>query len=398
MGELANPQGASADSPKFVPFQELYLHIPFCAQRCSYCDFTTEATVAEDAALDTYVDELVSIIGYCAGQGALKDVRTIYIGGGTPSFLGARRLSRLVGALTKAMGSLDGVVEFTVEANPESIDKRMVEELAALGVNRFSLGVQSFDDHELQALGRIHDSASAQAALSVIRSSTENVAIDLMCGIPLQSAVSWQASLDAAVSCGANHISVYPLSLEKGCALTDAVASGRVVVADQDTQADLLLQAEQYLQKQGFDHYEIASYARPGFQCQHNIGYWTGQPYLGIGRGAVTMCIAHDGRRIRILDGKWIDVLSAHEAWIEEAMLRMRLASGLADSFIFQNHKGMQKATVAIALQKLLEEMVELGLLKHTQGRYSIADHSWLLGNEVFGRIWSLADHDMFRQ
>ena len=225
--------------------EALYLHLPFCVSRCAYCDFATSAC-DDGARMDAYVEALCLQLRRAAKAGLLGQVKTIYIGGGTPTHLGSRRLNTLVYTLSLSV-NLENVVEFTCEANPESIDERMVADLFSLGVNRFSIGAQSFDDAVLRGYGRVHDAAAIDAALAAVRTRTNNVSLDLICGGPGQSMESWRESLRHAIDADVSHVSVYPLMLEDDTPLAHRVEMGECEVADEDAQADMMLEAEQML-------------------------------------------------------------------------------------------------------------------------------------------------------
>ena len=195
------------------PYKALYLHLPFCVKRCAYCDFATAAVPAGAPEIEAYVEDLSLQIRRKAKEGELGAVETVYLGGGTPSHVGLAGLSMLLYTLSLSMHLTDEV-ECTMEANPESLTERMVRDIWALGVNRLSIGVQSFDDDVLRTLGRAHSSDDARRAIEAARTRFENVSVDLMCGIPGQSAEGFEASVREAVRLGATHVSVYPLTIE----------------------------------------------------------------------------------------------------------------------------------------------------------------------------------------
>lgn len=398
--------------------EALYLHIPFCAKRCAYCDFPT-AACHDEALMDAYADALSLAVRRASKAGLLSGVKTIYIGGGTPSYFGSRRLNSLVYLLSLSI-QLENVDEFTVEANPDSLDERMVKDLFALGVDRFSLGVQSFDDTELAALGRIHDAESARRAIAAIQQRCENVSVDLMCGIPGQDLASWEKSVARALELGARHVSIYPLMLEEGTPLSAAVDVGQVKVADEDLQADMMLAAERICGGAGLHRYEVASYALPGYEARHNEAYWTGREYLGIGAGAASMlspedfsaccdaglfaencsrAVPVDAARVRVGEtadtkafvdatGRMsfsIETLDAREAALEDLMLGMRLSHGVAADQV--ERASLLEPGVPGVFRKLGDE----GLVELREGRFSPTERGWLMGNEVFGAIWGLA-------
>lgn len=212
----------------YDPYKALYLHIPFCVKRCGYCDFATSAVERDSPIIDEYVESLVMDIRRASREGKLGAIETVYLGGGTPSYIGMRRLSMLLYALSMSM-HLEPEVECTMEANPESLTAPMVRDIWALGVNRLSLGVQSFDDEVLSILGRAHDAEAARAAVRAARERFENVSVDLMCGIPGQSEESFAESVREAVALGANHVSVYPLTIEPHTPFDAAIMRGEML-------------------------------------------------------------------------------------------------------------------------------------------------------------------------
>lgn len=419
-------------------FGALYLHVPFCASRCAYCDFATEAVDREDerciAAMDAYVDQLVVALRRASRAGLLGSVRTVYIGGGTPTVLGHARLVKLVYALSVSV-NLDEGVEFTIEANPESFSEKLVNDLYALGVNRVSFGVQSFDENVLRTLGRLHDVHDAYRAIEEARERFDNVSADLMCGVPGQSAASWDATLDSFVSLDIPHVSIYPLMVEEGTPLALRIARGRLEAPDDDVEASMMLRASEVLGAAGLARYEVASYAKPGYASRHNHAYWHGVPYLGLGRGASSMFPAsmldrilearvlpgldeasaryteetggaHDGflhgARIRFAVGldaaPDIEMLTAPEALAEDLMLAMRCTEGIGKEQVIDAEKRLP------ALAPTIERLESEGLVAwrtagdsslHSAGMSPASDMSlvptargWLLGNEVFGALW----------
>ena len=365
--------------PEF-DYQALYLHIPFCARRCNYCDFETSAASFDDPLLDVYTENLIDDILSASCEGLLFEIKTIYIGGGTPTFLGLKRLEDLIGTISSNI-NLRPETEFTVEANPESLTAEILHGLANLGVNRISIGIQSFNDSELHCLGRIHDAKKAELALELAAEHIQNVSIDLMCGIPQQDASSWQNTLDRAVQSGVKHISVYPLTLEQGTPFSLWESEGKISLPDEDRQAELMELAALILPQKGFRRYEVASYAQPGFECRHNIAYWTGLPYIGLGRGAAGMRERADIRE-RLLNGEVIEVLSLQEAMLEDLMLGMRMSCGVSFESVIKAAECIPK------IADTFEELLALGLVEFQEGLYKPTPRGWLMGNELFGRIW----------
>ena len=208
------------------PYEALYIHIPFCKSKCAYCDFASEAISADDPRIEAYIDELILSIRAASRADLLGDLKTVYIGGGTPTHIGNKQLSRLLYALSLSM-HLTPEVECTLEVNPESLTEAMVKDLFALGVTRLSFGVQSFDDAVLATLGRAHDAEQARKAIERAQLRFENFSLDLMCGIPGQSIDSFRSSVEEALSLGVAHVSIYPLTIEEGTRLRDLMDDRR---------------------------------------------------------------------------------------------------------------------------------------------------------------------------
>ncbi len=366
------------------PYKALYVHVPFCVKRCGYCDFATSAVPRDDARIDDYIEQLVMDIRRLSKAGELTEIETVYIGGGTPTHIGSARLSSLLYALSVSMDLTCDGLEFTVEANPESLDERLVKDMWALGVNRLSIGVQSFDDDVLAILGRAHDADRARKAIGEAHERFENVSIDLMCGIPGQTAESFEASLLEAIELGVKHVSVYPLAIEPHTPFDQLVLAGEMEEPDDDVEAEHMELAERVLAAQGFSRYEVASYALPGYESKHNSSYWTGVPYLGIGKSATTMT-QNDERRMRVMNGEVVDDLNRSQMEAEDLMLGMRMARGISD----------ERLTRACALlpeaERVMRDLVEDGYVEHEDGEWRPTRQGWLCGNDLYARLLDLA-------
>lgn len=365
------------------PYRALYLHLPFCVKRCSYCDFATAAVPAESRQIDEYVEDLCLHIRRKSKEGELGGISTVYLGGGTPSHVGMPRLSMLLYTLGLSM-RLEPDVECTMEANPESLTSSMVRDIWALGVNRLSIGVQSFDDHVLGILGRAHDAQGAKRAIACARERFENVSVDLMCGIPGQSIESFEDSVNTAIDCGVSHVSVYPLTIEPHTPFDAMVMSGQLAEPDDDVEAEHMQAAARILSQAGYERYEVASYAKPGFECRHNIAYWTGVPYLGLGRSAASMT-QNAERRMRIQDGQVTDDLDAGEMAAEDMMLGMRMSRGIPDDLVQRAAQLLPKTS------ETLDALAEQGLCEHVEGRWRPTERGWLCGNRLYGALFDLA-------
>lgn len=269
-----------------MKYRALYLHIPFCRAKCLYCDFDSRALTgcALEEAIGAYCEGLSAQVDAHGNAGELSEVETVYVGGGTPSLLGVR----LVGLVDYVRAYCEPV-EFTCEANPESFTLDLAQALRAAGVTRISLGVQSLNASELKAIGRIHSAEQAMLAVAQAKAAGFSTSCDVMCGLPGQTLDTFAETLRSLVTLNPDHVSVYPLQLEEGTPLARMEEAGEMEVPDEDFQAQCMGLAAEVLEESGYERYEVASYAKPGHRCRHNIAYWTGKPYLGLGRSAASM-------------------------------------------------------------------------------------------------------------
>lgn len=345
----------------------LYLHFPFCASRCIYCDFKTDAYKIDDPLMQEYSFALSFIVRSLAVAGITGEVSTIYFGGGTPSYMGNRNLSSLVYLISTRINLTDDT-EFTLELNPDSFNQQMFKDLWALGVNRYSVGVQSFDDEILHAMGRRHDSKQALDVLELLATRNANRSIDLICGIPGQTERSFLSDIERAIELGIEHVSIYPLTVEEKTPLASLVAKGKIGQPDEDLQADEMIAAQELLEQAGLKRYEVSNYARTGYESRHNVAYWTGRQYLGVGTSAASLLTANTFRRLEesgmlesdvqpddASEDSYIrmtqnssasqqaasnklsvtcEVLSRTQAVCEQVMLRMRLSRGISDAML----------------------------------------------------------------
>lgn len=384
----------------------LYIHVPFCRTKCSYCDFYSTDELS-DTNIEMVVRGIEAEIVRWAGASLPGVLETVYLGGGTPTIIAGGAV-RLVRAALERFPIRAGA-EITVEANPDSVTELLIEALAAAGVTRLSLGVQSFAPSELAMLGRVHTAEEAVRAARVIRQAGLDLSVDLMCAIPGQTNASWIASLEAAVATGAQHVSVYPLTLEEGTPLEVACGSGLVEMPDPDVAAEMMVIAEELLADRGLPRYEVANFAVPGYEARHNLAYWTGRSYMACGPAAHSMLDAPTAAAVGLLTASeasevarvrsaappsfedWmtsgdleVETLTADEAAREDVMLGLRLV------------RGVPAARVTSArLDTVMGDLEHLGLVERFTGgapaqeRWRTTRRGWLLGNEVYGRVWS---------
>ncbi|MCR4407271.1 MAG: radical SAM family heme chaperone HemW [Anaerolineae bacterium] len=369
----------------------LYVHIPFCAQKCAYCDFNSYAGLEHLFA--PYIQALTGEMRvYVARWGSLR-VCTIYIGGGTPTVL---PLSLLTGVLAACHASFEVIngAETTVEANPGTVDESYLAGLLAAGVNRLSLGVQSLDDSELRLLGRLHDADQAREAYHQARAvGFCNVNLDLIFGLPGQTMARWQATVRQALDLGPEHLSLYALTIEEHTPLAGYIAHGELPAPDDDLAAEMYEWAEVELAKAGYVHYEISNWAQPGFECQHNLVYWHNQPYLGLGAGAHSWLAGCRWANVRIpqiyieaIVGGKQPVAESEEIdraleMAETVILGLRLVEEGVNFGAFRARFGVEFTDI---YGSKIEELANLGLLEVTRDRVRLTRWGRLLGNQVF--------------
>ncbi|MBF0329851.1 MAG: radical SAM family heme chaperone HemW [Nitrospirae bacterium] len=260
-------------------FSSLYIHIPFCIRKCRYCDFYS--VKANDALISAYCEALKKELEL--RKSGVQTLKSVYIGGGTPTILPEESVKRLAAYISKGFGFAPDA-EITIEANPGALDNKILQTLLNYGVNRISLGIQSFDDADLASLGRIHNAEDAASSIISARDAGfKNISLDLIYGIPGQRLEDWKRTLLKAVEFFPEHISAYELTPEKNTLLYDDIHSGIVEMPDESLVSDMFMLAGELLDAHGLRQYEISNYARPGCECRHNLNYWNRGEYLGLG-------------------------------------------------------------------------------------------------------------------
>lgn len=316
----------------------LYIHVPFCAKRCVYCDFYFVTTSRDTAGFVAAAETEIAYYG--AEVGRREPLETLYFGGGTPSMLSMEEVARLMGAVHRHFDT-SALAEVTFEANPEDLAGEdgvaYLTALKGLGVTRISLGVQSFFAEDLEFFGRAHDAAQAErAAERVTAAGFDSFSIDLIFGAPEQPFEYWGANLEKALRLGAPHLSTYSLTVEERTPLAKAVAAGRISPVTDEAMRERYLFTAEYLEARGLEHYEVSSFARPGHRSRHNEAYWRHANYVGIGPSAHSFwrtTRSHGERwwNVRHL-GRWAGLLAAHERPVEAR--EPVDADGLADEAV----------------------------------------------------------------
>jgi len=378
----------------------LYLHIPFCHTRCHYCDFNTYAGILP--LREPYVRALLKEIAL-AGElaqlpgGQPRRSRTIFFGGGTPSLLSVAQITRLLVACRRHF-AIDADAEITLEANPGTLSPAQLVGLRAAGINRLSMGAQSFDAELLQTLGRIHTTEEITQAVHYARAAGfTSINLDFMFGLPGQTMHHWQETLDRALDLHPEHFSLYSLIIEEGTPFHTWVHEGRITPGDEDLCADMYEYADECLLAAGYENYEISNWSLPGHQSRHNLTYWQNLPYLGMGAGAYS---SFGGRRfsdvrepleyIRLLrEGQWPEVkdeseiVGREQAMSETAFLALRTALGLHLPS-FEQRFGQPFSQFVGDRLHLVDEA---GLLEYETEWLRLSKRGRLLGNEVFLRL-----------
>src|SRR5437588_139860 len=272
-GKISAGQEEGLGLPWLWP-RAAYVHVPFCAHHCGYCDFAV--ATGKDHQIDLYLEALAAEL---ATLGSPQPVRTLFLGGGTPTYLSAAQLDRLLADVTRWLPPEPGH-EFTAEANPGTLDADKVAVLAEHGVNRVSLGAQSFHPHLLRVLERDHEPADVPRAVECVRRGIATVSLDLIFGVPGQTLAEWAADLDRALALGPDHVSTYGLTYEKGTRLWKQRQRGEVRPLDEDAELAMYTTGLDRLAAAGFEQYEISNHARPGFRCRHNEAYWANHAHF----------------------------------------------------------------------------------------------------------------------
>ena len=370
----------------------LYAHIPFCESKCGYCDFYSVPVGGRDPGplVDRIGRELSTRL---AGGGYVA--RTIFCGGGTPTVLVPDDLGTLLKALSRSAQN-DELVEFTVEANPATVDDAKAELLLAAGVNRVSMGAQSFLGAELATLERLHSPEDIPPSVATLRRhGVPQVSLDLIFGIPGQTLAAWGQTLRRALDLEPDHIACYGLTYEPGTRLEARRQAGQLVPCAEQLEADMYLLAMETLEKAGYEQYEISNYARPGGQCVHNLMYWQNRPYVGVGPSAVG-CI--DGRRYRnvadvdgyiaLMDERGhaeadFETIDREKLVTEMIMMQMRLAEGLSIAS-FQERIG---ADPLIMFDAVLPHLIDLDLLKVSDTHIALTPPGRLVADAVISEL-----------
>jgi len=372
----------------------LYVHIPFCAKHCAYCDFNTYVE-KQPAVVQRTVDAIRADICRSAPAASGRVVETVFFGGGTPTYLTGEQLTSILQTVRECY-EIAPNAEISSEANPGSSDAAKFAVMHDAGFNRISIGVQSFDDTLLTALDRFHTSSEAENAMQAARSAGfDNVNLDLMFGLPCQTLSLWHRTLERACELEPEHLSLYALTLEPGTLFERRHAGGKLALPDEDAELEMYEQSIRMLQSFEYEHYEVSNFARPGFRCLHNQVYWHNGEYLGFGPGAVSYVEGRRYKRER-LPGRYAaklescaplevetETLDCCGALGETMMLGLRLREGI-DTVRVAARFGIDPL---IYFEKQIERLVSSGLLEKHGAILRLTHRGLLLANTVLGEF-----------
>ena len=369
----------------------LYIHVPFCIKKCGYCSFVSYS--GRDHLIPDYVKALIGEIKLT--NRPQSTIETIYFGGGTPSLFTDFQIGAILDTISETYTIVPGA-EITLEANPGTINAKYLRSVKSIGVSRLSLGIQSLDDADLKFLGRCHSVEGARRAIFDSRQAGfENLSLDFIYGLPNRPTNRWESMIDEIIDIGAEHLSLYGLTLEPDTPLGQAVANGEVRTPDADQEATEYEIACFKLETAGYRHYEISNWARPGFESRHNSNYWKRGEYLGIGIAAHSFI---DSRRLSntqnldeyleiIGDGRLpnveIENITTEMAMSETIFLGLRLEEGISMDDIGRQFSIDLRSQYAAEIA----ELSGLGLVETSTGRLKLTPKGRLLGNEVFLRF-----------
>jgi oxygen-independent coproporphyrinogen-3 oxidase len=377
----------------------IYVHIPFCAKHCAYCDFNTYVEKAQSPLVRDTVDAMRRDIEQTAQDiqraGGQPLIQTIFFGGGTPTFLRAEQLVALLQTIRQQF-PVAAEAEITSEANPGTSDAEKFAAMREAGFNRLSIGVQSFDDALLVALDRFHTSGEAERAFQAAREAGfQNLNLDLMFGLPRQTLALWHATLERALALNTEHLSLYALTLEPGTRFERLHAGGKLPLPDEDAELAMYETCIETLTNAGYEHYEVSNFARPGFRSRHNQVYWHNEAYLGFGPGAVSYYRGRRWKRER-LPLRYVQKIKAGEELTEEAeelsaedalgetmMLGLRLREGISLSAV-QKRFGIDPR---LFFAEPIQRLIRTGYLQQENDRVRLTYRGLLFADRVAGEF-----------
>ena len=359
----------------------LYIHIPFCIRKCSYCDFVSYC--GKEEYFDSYIDSLLREASEYEGT----KINTVFIGGGTPTIFGTEQIERLAEGICRIF-DISPSAEYSIEANPKTLTEEKLYGMQKCGINRISIGVQSFCDEELKACGRIHNAAEAYKTVELVKKcGFDNFNLDLMLNLPNQTMESLSLTLETAVSLNPAHMSCYSLILEENTPLYEAYGNGKYEEPDEELDRELYHFTVDYLKKYGYNRYEISNFAKEGRECVHNIKYWSCDEYIGIGAAAHSYLNGvryyNTAKLSEYIKGDYHTddkiVLSKKDMISEYMIMKLRMCEGI-NGAVFRKKFG---CGVEEIYSQQLTKFVNNGLIKHQNGFYFLSDYGIDVSNSV---------------
>lgn len=371
--------------------RSLYVHIPFCLKKCRYCDFYS-LPAGSSSMLKRYTKALKKELEIKAAYFSDTRVKTVYIGGGTPSIMSGEQLKRMMDAIGTYL-QVDHDAEISLEANPATLDADKLRDIRKAGFNRISLGIQSFKDQELFILGRSHTADDAMNTIKLIQDSgISNYNLDLIYGIPGQTMSSWEKTLEIALEAEPTHLSMYLLQLDESTPLAVDIRKGRLTLLGEECEAQMYELGMDMINTRGFMQYEISNFSRPEYECQHNLGYWKAMEYIGIGAGAVSftdqrryinkrdlihyLSAMENGTQCEVEE---LEYMKEHELVADAIILGLRMCNGI-DLQQLQDRYGIN---ILDYYKDVIEEYIDRGLLYINNGRLRFSQKAYFISNEV---------------
>jgi len=369
----------------------IYIHIPFCKQRCTYCDFYTEVA---PQFIPKFIDTLINEIALRQEYLQNEVINTIYFGGGTPSVLSVEQFSLIFNTIYSIF-TVDVNAEITLEANPDDLTVEFLESLRILPFNRLSIGIQSFDDVDLKRINRRHTAIQAiEAVRNAQKVGFDNISIDLIYGLPFQTLKSWENQLDVALNLNIQHISAYGLTYEVGTKLYKQRENTEIETVNDDTMNEMYLLLVNKTKESGFEAYEISNFARPNFRSRHNSAYWKQQPYIGVGPSAhsyninsrqwnvssITEYIKAIENGLPLVE---LEELSLNDKYNDYVMVSLRTAEGVDLNFIAQNF-GTEYASFCL---KNGQSFVDDNLITLIDSKFSLTTDGIMISNQIIMQL-----------
>lgn len=377
------------------PVRGLYIHIPFCRAKCNYCDFYSVPLSTADC-LEGYIKGLAAEIKQRALFYDNIPVSTVYWGGGTPSLLAPEHIHRVL-SIIKENYPVQADLEISLEANPATVDTKQLQEFREAGINRLSLGIQSFRNEELSVLGRVHTDQDSRDAIQAAREAgIQNLSLDLIYGLPGQTRDDWLFNLQSALEQEPEHISLYLLQLEPHTPLGRKVERKEIFLLDEDLELEMYRLSQQIISQAGYQQYEISNFARTGYECRHNLLYWDSCEYLGFGAGAVSFLSSRRERNTEDISkyishadqtdfwqGEVLEEMDREQRWVDALLLGLRKTRGIHLQ-AFNERFGID---ILAEYPEVIDDLVGGKFLEITHGYLRMTPSAYFISNQILCRF-----------